>query len=216
MYARKLRHWVIEFERQGMTYTSLPLTRHGRFDTQRLFDEDLSAKIHNFLLELRKDQPFFKAEDIVDFVSTQDMQLAMGTKATTISKRTAQCWLKRMSWRYGKMPNGMYVDGHECEDVVEYCTWFLAEYKGLERRMRRFNKDGNIDKLPELQEGKQVLQVVTHNESTFYANDQRKQGYWHPDERKKPAQKDEGFSIMVADFLTPENRRLKDETRYLS
>ena len=67
-YACKLRCWVIEFERQGMTYTSLPLTRHGRFDTHCLFDEDLSVKIHNFLLELRKRQPFFKAKDIVNFV----------------------------------------------------------------------------------------------------------------------------------------------------
>ena len=55
------------------------------------------------------------------------------------------------------MPNGMYIDGHECKDIVEYHTWFLAEYKRLERWMRGFDKDGNIDKLPELQEGKQVL-----------------------------------------------------------
>ena len=170
-YVHKLRCWVIEFKRQGMTYTSLPLTQHGQFNTHRLFDEDLSVKIHNFLLELCKHQPFFKAKDIIDFVSTTDMQMAMGTKATTISIKTAQCWLKRMGWQYGKMPNGMYVDGHECEDVVEYCTWFLAEYKRLERWMRRFDKDGNIDKLPELQEGEQVLQEVTHDESTFYTND---------------------------------------------
>ena len=141
--------------------------------------------------------------------------MAMGTKATTISIKTAQHWLKRMGWQYGKMPNGMYIDGHECEDIVEYHTWFLAKYKRLERQMRRFDKDGNIDKLPELQEGKQVLQEVTHDELTFYTDDWRKQGYWHPDERKKPVQKDEGSSIMVADFLTPEEGRLKDDIRYL-
>ena len=28
-YTRKLRRWVVEFERQGMDYTSLPLTQHG-------------------------------------------------------------------------------------------------------------------------------------------------------------------------------------------
>jgi len=58
-----------------------------------------------------------------------------------------------MGWRYGKAPNGMYVDGHECTDVVEYWTWFLGEYSRLERRMRRFKRDGGIEKELELQEG---------------------------------------------------------------
>jgi len=38
--------------------------------------------------------------------------------------------------------------------------------------MKRWDRDGNIDQLPELQEGEQVIREVTHNESTFYANDQ--------------------------------------------
>jgi len=171
MFARKLRQWVIEFEWQNMVYEALPLTRHGRFDTCRLFDEDLSRKIQEYLLQLRKTKRYFKADDIVDFVASPDMQAAMGTRATFISKTMAQCWLKRMDWRYGRTPNGMYVDGHEREDVVEYCAWFLAEYGRLERRMRRYNSDGVVEKEPELREDERVICEVTHDESTFYAND---------------------------------------------
>src|SRR5258706_2042375 len=116
-----------------------------------------------------------------------------------------------MDWRYGRTPNGMYVDGHEWNNVVEYCTWFLAEYGRLERRMRRQNSNGDVEKEPELQEGEQVIQEVTHDESTFYANDRQNQGYWHPNEAKAPVRKEEGPSIMVADFLTPETGRLKDD-----
>ena len=116
-----------------------------------------------------------------------------------------------MDWRYGKAPNGMYIDGHERDDVVEYRTWFLAEYSRLERRMRRYNRDGIIEKEPVLLEGERLIREVTHDESTFYANDRRKQGYWHPDEAKAPVRKEEGPSIMVADFLTPETGRLKDD-----
>ena len=47
----------------------------------------------------------------------------------------------------------MYVDGHKCEDVIAYRSWFLVEYKKLERWMKRWDRDGNIDQLPELQEG---------------------------------------------------------------
>ena len=86
-------------------------------------------------------------------IATPKMQAVMGTRATLISKSTTYHWLKRMGWRYGKAPNGMYVDGHECTDVVEYWTWFLGEYSRLERRMRRFKRDGGIEKELELQEG---------------------------------------------------------------
>ena len=51
-FARKLRQWVIEFEWQNMVYEALPLTRHGQFDTCCLFDEDLSRKIQDHLLQL--------------------------------------------------------------------------------------------------------------------------------------------------------------------
>ena len=77
--------------------------------------------------------------------------------------------------------------------------------------MRRFRRDGSIKKEPDLQEGECPIREVTHDESTFYANDQRKQGYWHPDEARAPVRKDEGSSIMVADLLTPEIGRLKDD-----
>jgi len=38
------------------------------------------------------------------------MQAAMGTRATSISKSTVHHWLKGMDWRYGRAPNGMYID----------------------------------------------------------------------------------------------------------
>jgi hypothetical protein len=208
-FARKVRRWAIEFERQGMDYTALPLTRNGRFDACRLLDEDLSRRIHEFLLHLRKDKKHFKAEDIIEFIATPEMQEAMGTRKTSISKSTVHRWLKRMGWRYGKVDGGMYIDGHEREDVVEYRTWFLGEYSRLERRMTTIKEDGRIER-PKLQEGEKIIREVTHDESTFHANDRRKQVYWHPAEAKAPVRKDEGSSIMVADFLTPEIGRLKD------
>jgi len=132
-YTCKLRKWVIEFEWQGMVYEALPLTRHGRFDTHHLLDKDLSRKIQEYLLQLCKTKRYFKAEAIVDFIASPEMQVAMGTKRTNISMTMAHHWLKRMDWRYGRAPNGMYIDGHECDDVVGYRAWFLAKYSTLER-----------------------------------------------------------------------------------
>ena len=133
MFAHKLRHWVIEFEHEGMVYKVLPLTQHGRFDTCCLFDKDLSRKIQEYLLQLQNTKKYFKAKDVVDIIALPEMQVVMGTRMTTISKTTAHRWLKRNGWRYRRAPNGMYIDGHECSDVVEYHEWFLAEYSGLEQ-----------------------------------------------------------------------------------
>jgi len=38
-----------------------------------------------------------------------------------------------MGWWYGKKKNGMYVDSHKQDDVVEYCEAFIARWKGYEK-----------------------------------------------------------------------------------
>ena len=100
-------------------------------------------KIQEHLLHLHKTKQYFKSEDIFDFIALPEMQAAMGTRETLILKRMAQHWLKNMDWRYGRAPNGMYIDGHEHNDVVEYHTWFLVEYSRLERQMRRYSDSKN-------------------------------------------------------------------------
>lgn len=45
---------------------------------------------------------------------------------------------------------------------------------------------------------------VTHDESTFYANDQRKQRWVHASEGAVPLRKGEGNSLMASDFCCPE------------
>jgi hypothetical protein len=56
-------------------------------------------------------------------MATPDMREKLdeiGAKNKSISLRTAQRWLHRNGWRYGRRRNGMYVDGHERDDVVAY------------------------------------------------------------------------------------------------
>ena len=44
-----------------------------------------------------------------------------------VSETTARNWLKKMGYRYKKYQKGVYIDGHEHEDVVEYRKTFLKE-----------------------------------------------------------------------------------------
>ena len=59
---------------------------------------------------------------------------------------------------------GVYFDGHEPDDVVEYRTKFVETLGNLDRR---FDFD---EHKPNLMEGEKPLILIHHDESTFYAN----------------------------------------------
>jgi hypothetical protein len=128
--------------------------------------------------------------------------------------RTARRWLKKLDWRYGRKKNGMYIDGHEREDVVQYRKEFLARWKEYEKCMFTFDNDGNIDNtlkgFPVPQKGRFRLILVTHDESTFYAFDRRKTQWAHSSDKATPQRKGEGASLMISDFVTSEWGRLTD------
>jgi hypothetical protein len=80
--------------------------------------------------------------------------------------------------------------------------------------MVMYDKNGNVASTPvgfPVPGGHFRLILVTHNESTFYANDHRKTKWTHSSEKATLECKGEGPSLMVSDFLTPDWGRLKDE-----
>ncbi|KAJ7143241.1 hypothetical protein C8R46DRAFT_867383, partial [Mycena filopes] len=185
-----------------------------------LNDEDFSDAIKLYLQSVCRKDGHFKAQDLVDFVASAEMQERLeeaGIRKHSISVWTARRWLKRLDWRYGHRKNGMYIDGHEREDVVAYRTAFVKRWlEEYEPRMVSYDNDGKPVKNPEgyVLTGKykafRVI-LVTHDESTFYAHDRRKVGWSHKSSKGKPEPKGEGESIMVSDFLTVEWGRLTHE-----
>ena len=114
-----------------------------------LEDEDFAEAIHLCLQEIAKDC-YICAQDIVDFIATLVMQeklKASGLKKRSILVQTVQHWLHRMGWWYGRKKNGMYVDGHEHEDIVEYWERFIKWWKDYERQMVTYDNYGNIDNI---------------------------------------------------------------------
>ena len=66
----------------------------------------------------------------------------------------------------------VYIDGHEREDVVFYRNEvFLPHWNSLKRRMVIFAEDDTWSPPPGLLPGEKPLVLVTHDESTFSAND---------------------------------------------
>ncbi|KIJ26360.1 hypothetical protein M422DRAFT_272559 [Sphaerobolus stellatus SS14] len=116
----------------------------------------------------------------------------------------AQNWLHKLDWRYGKKKNGMYIDGHKREDVVAYWTEFLKQMKEYFKRTAIYDNKGNAiePKGFPVEGGRFRIILVTHDKSTFYANDDRKTQWNHVKEKATPQPKGEGQSLMVSDFLT--------------
>ncbi|EIM84034.1 uncharacterized protein STEHIDRAFT_27887, partial [Stereum hirsutum FP-91666 SS1] len=125
-----------------------------------------------------------------------------GIHKPSITVNTACKWLAKMGWRYGRKRNGMYVDGHEREDVVKYRKEFVQRWKEkYEPRMHVWDEDGNeIAPRDRLADGFVRLILVTHDESMFYAHDERKLMWYRVDQKATPERKGPGTSLMVSDF----------------
>ena len=56
--------------------------------------------------------------------------LGLDLGGKTISERCARRWLHKLGYAVTDVKKGVYVDGHEREDVVEYRKQFLKMVKG--------------------------------------------------------------------------------------
>jgi hypothetical protein len=102
----------------------------------------------------------------------------------------------------------MYIDGHEQEDVVKYRKSFVEHWKEYKKHFVIYGNNGSVlstpTRFPVSQGLRFQLILVTHNESTFYKNDNRKT-HWVSNNAKVVAEKKgKGQSIMVSDLLTSE------------
>ena len=95
----------------------LPESLYGKNKKSRFEDEDFAQEIHLQVQSLNK--KYLKAVDIVWYLDKPEVKSRLGLKNTP-SEHTAHQCMHVMKYQYGKADNGMYVDGHECKDVVNY------------------------------------------------------------------------------------------------
>jgi hypothetical protein len=137
--------------------------------------------------------------------------LSGGTPDTGIRSRTARRWLNRLGYNWQDVKKGVFLDGHERDDVVEYRQRFLQEMEGLLPYLVKFAEDGSMQEKtypagcivggPD----RRPIVMITHDESIFSANDGRHQA-WVKDGDTILRPKGRGKGIMVSDFLLPWSR----------
>ncbi|GBB88135.1 hypothetical protein RclHR1_14660006 [Rhizophagus clarus] len=135
-------------------------------------------------------------------------QLGIDESKKSISIKTSCVWLKKLGLIPQSRKKGIYFDGHEREDVVEYRKEFLDKILIYEKFMPTFEGKNIEQKNPVLLPNEKLHILITYDKCLFYANDDRPivwASIGEPSLRKKGQEK----FIMVSDFLLETDGRLK-------
>lgn len=101
---------------------------------------------------------------------------------------------------------GVFIDGHECADVIEYHNQFLTKMEALKPSLVEFEESSLIkpktypDDCAIKSSNRQSVILITHNKSTFNANNSRQQ-VWQKDDHSTLRSKGKEKRIIVSDFL---------------
>lgn len=162
--------------------------------------------------EFREEDP---TEAIVESIERMGIQDSVDQSTTRrrkgIRARVGRSLLRRLGFKWREVGKGVYKDGHERPDVVEYRKEFLDYLDSLNPYLVEFDENGDI-KDKEYPPGcfpgsstQRPIVMLTHDESTFQANDGRRY-VWMEDGENHLRPKGKGRGIMVSDFLLPCSR----------
>ena len=157
-------------------------------------------------------QTIQEIQETIESVGIQDAEHPNEyRKKGGIRSRTARKWLKKLGYSWREVKKGVFFDGHERKDVVADRIKFVEQTKKDEPYLVEFDSFGNIlDKSypQDCEVGgsqRRPIILITHDESTFSANDANKQA-WLKDSDTFLRPKGKGQGIMVSDFLLPWSR----------
>ncbi len=125
-----------------------------------------------------------------------------------VSLSTVGRFLYALGYKFTPFKKGMYIDGHERDDVKEYRIKFLSELFQYEKFMEKYSGDDmETVESPVLCLGEKRHVHVVHDVSLFFANDGVSSMRVHP---KHPPlrKKGKGKCIMLSEFLCECHGRL--------
>jgi hypothetical protein len=204
--ARCIRKWSDHFVRTG----ELPVYYQGKHMKLEslLDDEDFNEGCQAWL---RQQVPETRSpRDLKMYIEgTLFPKLIGHIKKDTISEKTCRNYMHLWGYRYDERRKGIYYDGHERSDVIEYRNKWLERMFRYKKSMKEFDSD-TLDVVlePQLEPGEKEIVQITHDECHFYANDGRRR-IWIGEEEDILRPKHMGRSIMVSAFLCPCHGLLK-------
>ena len=193
--AKNIRSWTNIFQHLGF----LPTSQHGlnQKTPSLLDDENVKQELISYL---RMNKFNINPDIFREHIATTILPRLNIIRSKIISKSTARRWLFRLGWNCHEYHKGIYVDGHERFDVIEDRKKFIADYDELAKLTPTFSVD-NLDIIePSLPPNTSQHIFVTHDESSFNANDGPKHGWGAVDEQPL-LKKGRGRTLMISDFI---------------
>ncbi|KAF8585146.1 hypothetical protein K439DRAFT_1344160, partial [Ramaria rubella] len=130
------------------------------------------------------------------------------SQSKPLSERTMRRWLVKLGWTRTTLRKGVYMDGHEREDVVKYQNdIFLPAMAKFEKRMIRFEGLKLKQVEPTLLPGERILIAEFHDESCCQQNE-FKTSAWVQKGEQILQKKGQGRLIHISDFIEEVNGRL--------
>ena len=142
-------------------------------------DEEFQMKAREFVRKnaYRKGEPNLTVREFAGWVR-EGWQV-------DICDDTARRWLHKLGFSRVNHSKGVYFDGHERADVVEYRSKYLD-------KLAEYNHEApNV--------GRPIIRVY-HDESTFYANADQSY-HWSDGQFQVLKQKSLGQAVMISDFI---------------
>ena len=202
--ARCIMNWTKVY----LDTLELPVSRQGKHQktVSILQDEDAVAKIVEWLRSSSKVNHC--PEKLCSWINNELLPEVVGSEVRSISVRRVRDLMNSLGYKYGVWKKGVYIDGHEREDVVEYRQEFLERMIPLLDRMAWWSGDDMDVNCGRANSRESEVVWVTHDESIFYSNDDGGKG-WGTEEHPDIHKKGKGRSIMVSDFICSCHGRLR-------
>lgn len=196
--ARTIIKWANEF------YDNKCISKHNQgahVKRESFFsDNDVKLEVLSMIKKMRPSERILK--DIKNNIEESVIPSTLGTSGT-VSLTTLSNYLYEWGYQYRNNKREIFFDGHEREDVVEYRNeWSKRMIEYMTRS--DFYEGEQLQNViePDLQDGHKKIVFVTHDESTFYAND-GKNTLWLKEGDNYIRKKGVGQSIMVSEFQCP-------------
>lgn len=198
-YGKNIRRWADFY----CSHLFLPPVIRGRHQKIRpmLCENDIQEQCRTFLRTL---EPKKVGINTLQRFLQDDL-----FPTRTISRSSCKRFLNMLGYSYTRSRKGVYIDGHERDDVKAYRKQFLQRMCDVEKLMTTYDgSDMTEETKPDLKNCAKEHVLVVHDESLFYSNDGDSPMWIHP---KHPPlrKKGKGRCIMISEFLCECHGRMK-------
>ncbi|CAG8460562.1 868_t:CDS:2 [Cetraspora pellucida] len=130
---QQMAHHIHEWSKNWIATETLPVSRQGqrKYISTLIDDEDVQSSCLCFICTIRERLTANKFQNYVQ----NNILPNVTSSCTSILLETARIWLHHLGLIYQRHQQGIYYNGHEHPDVVQYHAVFIEKMKDLEALM---------------------------------------------------------------------------------